>query len=75
NLSPNTYDLTVRSTVDSTCSATNSVPVVVNSVPIPPAVPVLASVLQPTCSIPTGTITFVSQPNVEYSIDGITFQS
>uniref|UniRef100_UPI002613B482 gliding motility-associated C-terminal domain-containing protein n=1 Tax=uncultured Tenacibaculum sp. TaxID=174713 RepID=UPI002613B482 len=75
NLSPNTYDLTVRSTVDSTCSATNSVPVVINSVPIPPVVPVLASVLQPTCSIPTGTITFVSQPNVEYSIDGITFQS
>ncbi|WP_162288578.1 GEVED domain-containing protein [Tenacibaculum jejuense] len=75
NLSPDTYDLTVRSTVDATCSATSSVPVVINSVPIPPAVPVLASVLQPTCSIPTGTITFVNQPNVEYSIDGITFQS
>ncbi|WP_299676565.1 GEVED domain-containing protein [uncultured Tenacibaculum sp.] len=75
NLSPNTYDLTVRSTVDTTCSTTSSVPVVINSVPIPPTVPVLASVLQPTCSTPTGTITFVSQPNVEYSIDGITFQS
>ncbi|TCI91782.1 gliding motility-associated C-terminal domain-containing protein [Tenacibaculum sp. M341] len=75
NLSPNTYDLTVRSTIDISCTATNSVPVTINSVPTSPNVPVLASVLQPTCSVPSGTITFVAQPNVEYSIDGVTFQS
>ncbi|WP_143569846.1 gliding motility-associated C-terminal domain-containing protein, partial [Tenacibaculum agarivorans] len=75
NLSPNTYDLTVRSTTDISCTATSSVSVTINSVPTSPSVPVLASVLQPTCSVPSGTITFIAQPNVEYSIDGVTFQS
>ena len=75
NLSPSTYNLTVRSTMDTTCSTTNSIPVTINGVPSSPARPVLASVLQPTCSVSTGTITFVVQPNVEYSIDGVTFQS
>ena len=47
------------------------------SVLVTPAAPSLATVIQPTCAVPTGTIT-VTAPlgaNYEYSINGVNYQS
>jgi uncharacterized repeat protein (TIGR01451 family)/gliding motility-associated-like protein len=72
-VSAGTYTLKVRSTADNTCTATGSI-VTVNAQPATPAAPT-ASVTQPTCTNPTGTIVFTTQSGVEYSIDEINYQS
>lgn len=52
----------------------DSVTVFVNAIPIPP-IPV-STLIQPTCTMSTGTITITAPlgPDFEYSIDGVTFQ-
>ena len=40
-----------------------------------PAIPTTINVIQPTCGIPSGSITIAVQSGMEYSLDGITYQS
>ncbi|WP_369765736.1 gliding motility-associated C-terminal domain-containing protein [Flavobacterium sp. WC2429] len=74
-LTPNNYTLYVRNTGDTTCMTMSSSTTTVNAVPLPPVVPAIASVVQPTCATPSGTITITSQSGVEYSLDGTTYQA
>jgi gliding motility-associated-like protein len=72
NVVAGTYTVTVRSTTGSVCTSTGSVVVK----PAPGSVPVSATATDPTCT-QGGTIT-VSAPvgaDIEYSLDGVTFQS
>lgn len=73
-LVPNDYTLYVRNTVDATCSATSTSTSKVNSIPTAPTTPTTLSVVQPTCAVPSGSITIVSQTGKEYSLDGATYQ-
>jgi hypothetical protein len=73
-LAPNTYTLRVRSTTDNTCSTPAASTVTINAAPTVPTTPA-ANITQPTCSVATGTITITSQSNVEYSINGSTYQA
>ncbi|MCV6637025.1 gliding motility-associated C-terminal domain-containing protein, partial [Candidatus Albibeggiatoa sp. nov. NOAA] len=73
-VAPGTYTLTVRSTSDTSCSTNAASTVTINAVPMAPAVPTVASTVQPTCGVPTGSITFDSQSGVAYSI-GSGFQT
>ncbi|MES2544723.1 MAG: hypothetical protein V4548_07550, partial [Bacteroidota bacterium] len=57
-LAPGNYNLAIRNTADSTCSAVGASAVTINAVPIAPAAPTTASVTQPTCAVPSGTIVF-----------------
>ena len=74
-LVPNTYTLTVRSTTDNTCTTDSSSTVIIDAIPTAPLVPVASVTVQPTCALPTGTIVFTTQTDVEYSIDGTNFQA
>ena len=69
-LAPNTYTLTVRSTTDNTCTTDAASTVIINAVPTAPTIPEASVTVQPTCALPTGTIVFTTQSDVEYSIDG-----
>src|SRR6185369_1015421 len=73
---PGNHDITVRNTASPTC-VSNPTTVTVNAVPTPPAAPTASVTVQPTCTVPTGTIV-VSSPTgaaFEYSIDGGAFQA
>ena len=72
NVSPNTYTLTVKNTAG--CSSSASV--TVNTAPSAPPVPT-ATVVDPTCSVATGTITVTAPLGAQYtySIDGVNFQA
>jgi gliding motility-associated-like protein len=74
-LTPNSYTLYVRSTSNTSCVTPSASVIVINSVPTPPAVPTTANVVQPTCSIPSGTISIATQTGVEYSLNGTTYQT
>ncbi|MBW4362828.1 hypothetical protein, partial [Flavobacterium taihuense] len=74
-LVPNNYTLSVRNVLDATCLAVSGTATKINAVPTAPVVPTALSVVQPTCGIPSGTITVVSQTGMEYSLDGATYQS
>ena len=67
------YTVSVRDTNDTTCVSTGSA-ITIDAVPTAPSVPTVASVVQPTCAVPSGTITFATQAGVEYSI-GSGFQA
>src|SRR5436189_4852649 len=71
NVAPNTYTLTVQNAGGYSSSAT----VTENNAPGAPPTPT-ASVVDPTCTVATGTITVTAQlgPQYTYSIDGINFQ-
>ncbi|MCX6279297.1 MAG: ice-binding family protein, partial [Bacteroidetes bacterium] len=73
NLIPNTYTVTVKNSEGCNSAGTN---VTINAVPIAPATP-LATLTQPTCLLPTGTIVVTSPlgATLEYSKDGINWQS
>ncbi|TDD99056.1 hypothetical protein, partial [Flavobacterium sandaracinum] len=74
-LTPNNYTLYVRNTADNTCATPSSTVITINAVPLPPVVPTTASVVQPTCATPSGSISITTQSGVEYSLDGTTYQS
>ncbi|KAB1153589.1 gliding motility-associated C-terminal domain-containing protein [Flavobacterium luteum] len=67
-LAPNTYTLYVRNFGDTTCISSSVTDSTINALPTAPAIPTITSVIQPTCSIPTGTIVVASQNGLEYSI-------
>jgi gliding motility-associated-like protein len=75
NLAPANYTLYVHSIADNTCINTSATSVVINAVPNAPSIPVTSNLVQPTCAIQTGSLTIASQTGVEYSIDGIKWQS
>lgn len=74
NLAPNTYSITVRNILSGCISAASSA--TINAAPPIPAT-ATASVTQPDCSVSTGTIIITSPTgaNIEYSLNGNTFQS
>ncbi len=74
-LIPGNYTLYVRSTTDNSCIKTSSSAIIINSIPIPPVVPTLAGVIQPSCATPSGSISITTQSGVEYSLNGVSFQS
>src|SRR6476659_1397111 len=69
-LAPGSHTVNVRNSGDNTC--TSSASITISSVPNAPAQPVL-SATQPTCSVPTGTITLTPATGVEYQLDAGTF--
>ena len=74
-LNPGDYTLYIRNSIDQTCLTASAIPETIETVPALPLNPIAESVIQPTCTIPTGTITVAIQNGVEYSLDGITYQS
>ncbi len=74
-LDPGTYTVYVRNnSVDPTCVSEDDF--VIDAIPGMPDNP-LATLIQPTCAVPTGTIT-VTHPtgaSIEYSLDGVSWQS
>ncbi|MFV8373541.1 gliding motility-associated C-terminal domain-containing protein [Flavobacterium sp. LB2P74] len=74
-LAPGNYTLYVRNTADTTCVTPSGSAITIRAVPIPPVVPTIASVVQPTCGLPTGSITITTQSGVAYSLDGVTYQT
>ena len=75
-LASGNYSITVRSTTDITC-VSPAISLTVNAVPIPPAAPIASVTVQPTCTLPTGTIVVTSPLGMgwEYRLDAGTFQS
>ena len=73
-LAPKNYTLYVRNLSDATCITQSASPTVINAVPNPPVAPTTASVTQPTCATPSGTISVTTQTGVEYSLNGTTYQ-
>ncbi|TRW99740.1 gliding motility-associated C-terminal domain-containing protein [Flavobacterium gawalongense] len=74
-LAPNNYTLYVRNIADNTCTSSSSTAITINAIPTAPVVPTMASVVQPTCAIPSGTITIAIQSGVEYSVNGTIYQA
>ncbi|MDZ7613057.1 MAG: hypothetical protein U5K51_04615 [Flavobacteriaceae bacterium] len=72
-LVPGGYTVSVRDTNDTTCVSSGS-SITIDAVPTAPAVPTVASTVQPTCAVQSGTITFTAQAGVEYSV-GSGFQA
>jgi gliding motility-associated-like protein len=74
-LTANNYNVTVRNTTTSCVSV--ATPLTVNAPPGAPAAPTATATQQPTCPLPTGTITITAPTgaNLEYSIDGTTYQA
>ncbi|MBW6490470.1 MAG: hypothetical protein K0B15_04665 [Lentimicrobium sp.] len=71
-IAPGTYNITVKNEYDCTNISGD---VTINVAPEAPEAPV-ASLIQPTCAVPTGTITIVAPiGNYEYSIDGTNWQT
>lgn len=70
-----TYSFTVTNSVG--CTSTVSTNAVINVLPAAPSDPTASVTTQPTCAIPTGTITITAPTgsNFEYSIDGSTYQT
>ena len=74
-LAPGNYTLYVRNTADTSCLNTSTSPVTINTIPTPPVVPTTSSVVQPTCSVTSGTIVIAAQSGVEFSLNGTTYQA
>lgn len=74
SLTPGNYTVTVRNT--NTGCISMMATAVINPVPQPPAAPVIGNIIQPTCTLPTGSIQ-ISSPTgagLEYSINGTNYQ-
>jgi len=59
------------------CTSVSSANVVINAVPVVPATPTASVTVQPTCSVPTGTIVITAPTGAqyEYQLDGGTYQA
>jgi gliding motility-associated-like protein len=75
NLTPGLYNVRVRNS--STGCVSNTTSLTVNNPPTAPAAPTASVTVQPTCTVPTGAIVITAPvgANLEYSINGSTFQS
>ncbi|CAN1497316.1 Gliding motility-associated, C-terminal domain [Flavobacteriaceae bacterium] len=73
-LPPGDYVMYVRNTLDATCFVNSGTTVKINAIPSAPKPPVASSLTQPTCALPSGSITITPQTGMEYSLDGITYQ-
>ena len=71
-VAPGTYNVTVKDAGGCISAATQ---VIVNGAPGAPAAPTASATLQPTCAVPTGTITVTAPTGagLTYSIDGTTY--
>jgi gliding motility-associated-like protein len=67
-LVPGTFTLSVRNIADHSCITTAGSTVTINGIPSAPAIPTVASIAQPTCGTPSGTIVFTTQAGVQYSV-------
>ncbi|MCH7403952.1 hypothetical protein, partial [Belliella kenyensis] len=67
-LAPGTYSLRVRSTTDNTCSTAGSSTVTIEEVPDAPSVPAVASTIQPTCEVATGSVELSGLPTGDWTI-------
>lgn len=70
-----TYNVIVRNTITECVSGAKAL--TVNAVTPPPPAPTASVTVQPTCTVPTGTINITAPTgiNFEYSIDGTTYQA
>ncbi|MCU0430474.1 MAG: hypothetical protein MUF42_10935, partial [Cytophagaceae bacterium] len=69
-LAAGTYTIDARLTADNSCVVTSGATATINAAPTAPTTPVVASTVQPTCAVPTGTVTITAVVGEEYSIDG-----
>ncbi|WP_035668274.1 gliding motility-associated C-terminal domain-containing protein [Flavobacterium sp. 83] len=74
-LAKGNYTLYVRNLSDNSCLTPSASVVTINAVPSPPTVPTASSVVQPTCGVPSGSISVTTQLGVEYSLNGTTYQT
>ncbi|SDL58201.1 gliding motility-associated C-terminal domain-containing protein, partial [Salinimicrobium catena] len=72
DLAPGYYEVVARNAEGCLSVPT---PVTINEAPETPAAPEVASVVQPTCEVPTGSFTVTTETGLEYSIDGTTWQT
>jgi hypothetical protein len=75
NLNAGNHTFTSRSTSDNTCISSQAT-ITVNAQPAAPPQPTATVTQQPSCAIPTGTITITSPTpavGISYSIDGATY--
>ena len=72
-LTPADYTVNVRDKNDTTCVSVGAA-ITIEAIPALPIVPTLDTVIQPTCAVQSGTITFNTQADAAYSVDGTTFQ-
>lgn len=75
NVTPGNYNVRTRNKL--TFCYSNSLGLVVNPVPLPPGTPAASVTVQPTCALPSGTITITAPAgaNLEYSVDGTFYQA
>ena len=76
-LAPGNHNLTTRLAASPTCVSAATPNINVSAVPAVPAVPTAGVTTQPTCAVPTGTITVTAPLGAayEYNIDGGTYQA
>jgi archaellum component FlaG (FlaF/FlaG flagellin family) len=70
---PNNYTLYVRNIADPSCMAISASATKINT-PLPPVVPTVASLTQPSCAMPSGAL-YSNSIRVEYSLNGTTYQT
>lgn len=73
-LPPENYVMYVRNILDASCSINSGTTVKIDAIPNLPIVPTVLNLVQPTCAVPTGTISIAAQTGMEYSLDGINYQ-
>ncbi|HEX6914051.1 MAG TPA: hypothetical protein VF145_02340, partial [Chitinophagaceae bacterium] len=71
-LAPGTYSITKKRGADGCVSPAKTV--VINPAPAVPPMPAV-TVVQPTCTTPTGTITVIAPVGYLFSIDGVNYQA
>jgi hypothetical protein len=69
-VAPGNHSFTARLISDITCVSPVSLNYTINPAPVPPSVPTVNTVTQPTCAISTGEISYSTFAGEEYSIDG-----
>jgi gliding motility-associated-like protein len=76
-LSPGNHTVTARLAASTTCVSGATANILVAAVPTAPAIPTASVTAQPTCAVPTGTITVTAPIGAayEYAIDGGTYQA
>ncbi len=75
NVPPGNYNVIVENTGTGCKSVATGI--TINPAPVVPAAPTVTVTAQPTCTTPTGTITITAPTgvNLQYSIDGTTYQT